>query len=106
MTNNKKLAYACFMTLEQTDLQRTEIFKVLSDINRLRIIRVLHHAQREMTCGEIGEKLNISKSTVSYHFKMLRQVGLTNTRRASQSKYLSLNDHTFNNFLPGFLDSL
>lgn len=106
LTNNKTLAYACFMTLEQTDLQRTEIFKVLSDINRLRIIRVLRHAKHEMTCGEIGEKLNISKSTVSYHFKMLRNVGLTNTRRESQSKYLSLNYQTFNNFLPGFLDSL
>ncbi|CUW14327.1 helix-turn-helix transcriptional regulator [Leuconostoc gelidum subsp. gasicomitatum] len=94
------------MTLEQADLQRTEIFKVLSDISRLSIIRTLNQSGREMTCGEIGQQLNISKSTVSYHFKMLRAVGLTITRKEAQSKLLSLNYQTFDKFLPGFLDSL
>ncbi|MDC6396998.1 ArsR/SmtB family transcription factor [Lactiplantibacillus pentosus] len=88
------------------DQQRVAIFKALADDNRLRIIRVLYQAQREMTCGEVGAQLNISKSTVSYHFKALRLVGLTNTRREAQTKYLSLQRATFDHFLPGFLDSL
>ena len=90
----------------QEDQQRDAIFKALADDNRLRIIRVLYQAQREMTCGEVGAQLNISKSTVSYHFKALRLVGLTNTRREAQTKYLSLQRVTFDHFLPGFLDSL
>ncbi|MDF2314290.1 ArsR/SmtB family transcription factor [Lactiplantibacillus pentosus] len=90
----------------QEDQQRVAIFKALADDNRLRIIRVLYQAQREMTCGEVGAQLNISKSTVSYHFKALRLVGLTNTRREAQTKYLSLQQATFDHFLPGFLDSL
>ncbi|AYG38983.1 ArsR family transcriptional regulator [Lactiplantibacillus pentosus] len=100
-----------FMNIEinqqnQEDQQRVAIFKALADDNRLRIIRVLYQAQREMTCGEVGAQLNISKSTVSYHFKALRLVGLTNTRREAQTKYLSLQRATFDHFLPGFLDSL
>lgn len=94
------------MTIEQEDLKRAEIFKVLSDTNRLSIIRVLNYSDREMTCGEVGKSLNVSKSTVSYHFKILRSVGLTNTRKEAQSKYLSLNHQTFNHYLPGFLDTL
>ncbi|AUI77290.1 MULTISPECIES: ArsR/SmtB family transcription factor [Lactiplantibacillus] len=90
----------------QEDQQRVAIFKALADDNRLRIIRVLYQAQREMTCGEVGAQLSISKSTVSYHFKALRLVGLTNTRREAQTKYLSLQRATFDHFLPGFLDSL
>lgn len=99
-------SYASSMMIEQEDLKRAEIFKTLSDVNRLSIIRTLYIANREMTCGEIGQQLDISKSTVSYHFKMLRAVGLTHTRRAAQSKYLSLNYQNFNKYLPGFLDSL
>lgn len=99
------------MTIEQknvrvSDVERAEIFKVLSDANRLNMIRELYQSKREMTCGEVGEKLAVSKSTVSYHFKILRSVGLTHTRREAQSKYLSLNYDTFNKYLPGFLDTL
>ncbi|MQS52193.1 ArsR/SmtB family transcription factor [Companilactobacillus mishanensis] len=94
------------MTIEQKDITRSEIFKVLSDPNRLQMIRFLYLSGREMTCGEVGEKLSVSKSTVSYHFKILRSVGLTNTRREARNKFLSLNMNTFNEYLPGFLDSL
>ncbi|MQS88228.1 ArsR/SmtB family transcription factor [Companilactobacillus mishanensis] len=94
------------MTIEQKDITRSEIFKVLSDPNRLQMIRILYLSGREMTCGEVGEKLSVSKSTVSYHFKILRSVGLTNTRREARNKFLSLNINTFNKYLPGFLDSL
>ncbi len=94
------------MKEEEADLKRTAIFKVLSDPNRLQMIRILYKAKSEMTCGEVGEKLNLSKSTVSYHFKLLRSVGLTNTRREAQIKYLSINQETFATYLPGFLETL
>jgi len=82
------------------------IFKALAEQNRLRIMRVLYQTPREMTCSEVGEQLNISKSTVSYHFKALRLVGLTNTRQVAQTKYLSLQLATFDRYLPGFLATL
>ncbi|MCI1986044.1 MAG: metalloregulator ArsR/SmtB family transcription factor [Lactobacillus sp.] len=99
------------MTIKLTDQQaldqrRAEIFQVLSDPNRLHMIRILYQSHRELTCSEVGERLNISKSTVSYHFKLLRSVGLTNTRKEAQSKYLSLNEATFEKYLPGFLATL
>lgn len=89
-----------------SDQQRAAIFKALAEPNRLRIIRTLFRAHRELTCSEIGEQLSISKSTVSYHFKALRLVGLTNTRQVAQTKYLSLNVQTFEQILPGFLATL
>lgn len=94
------------MTMKQEDLIRAEIFKVLSDPNRLNMIRNLYQNKQEMTCSEVGERLKISKSTVSYHFKLLRSVDLTHTRKEAQSKFLSLNFNTFDKYLPGFLDSL
>jgi DNA-binding transcriptional ArsR family regulator len=83
-----------------------DVLRVLSEPNRLRMIRTLYRAGREMTCAEVGDSLKISKSTVSYHFKLLRSAGLTNTRRAGQVKYLSINKATFDTYLPGFLETL
>ncbi|MBU7554082.1 ArsR/SmtB family transcription factor [Pediococcus ethanolidurans] len=94
------------MNIEQRDQKIAQIFKSLAEPNRLKIIRVLYQAQREMTCGEVGKELNISKSTVSYHFKALRLIGLTNTRKIAQEKYLSINVETFQTYLPGFLETL
>lgn len=94
------------MNIEQRDHQLAEIFKVLSEPNRIRILRILYHAGRELTCSEVSQQLNISKSTVSYHFKALRLAGLTHTRQVAQTKYLSIDQQMFNRYLPHFLDTL
>ncbi|UQS81785.1 metalloregulator ArsR/SmtB family transcription factor [Bombilactobacillus folatiphilus] len=83
---------------------RVQIFKALSDEARLTILHVLNSQDKEWSCGEIGESLNISKSTVSYHFKILREAGLTNTRKVGQNRFVSLNRDFIENILPGFLD--
>ncbi|UQS84177.1 ArsR/SmtB family transcription factor [Bombilactobacillus thymidiniphilus] len=83
---------------------RVQIFKALSDEARLTIIHILNSQDKEWNCGEIGERLDISKSTISYHFKILREAGLTNTRKAGQNRFVSLNRDFIEKVLPGFLD--
>lgn len=97
------------MNLEQIyseDEIRVQIFKALADKTRLDIIRILRNKGEEMNCGEIGEYIDIPKSTASYHFKTLREAGLTATRKESLNKYVSLRLETFEKYLPGFLDTL
>lgn len=96
------------MIIEQSNLdeQRVKILKALADEARLTIVRMLYAKRKEMNCGEIGEQLTLNKSTVSYHFKTLREAGLTTTRKVGQNKYVSLNEEVFQTFLPGFLDTL
>ncbi len=95
------------MNIEVTDdQQRAEIFKCLSDPSRLQLIRLLYRNGKKMNCSELGETLDLSLSTVSYHFKALRLAGLTNTIKSGRTKYVSLRYDTFKKFLPGFLDTL
>jgi DNA-binding transcriptional ArsR family regulator len=72
-----------------------EIFKALSNPNRLRILLKLVSCCRPGTVslvderdtayvGEVGQDLGIVKSTVSHHIKELKRVGLIRTRRAGQ----------------------
>jgi ArsR family transcriptional regulator len=72
-----------------------EIFKALSNPNRLKIfIRLatcctpgtvgVFEGKDSAYVGELGEELDIVKSTVSHHIKELRRVGLIRTRRQGQ----------------------
>ncbi len=76
---------------ETNEVQLSKVFKALADPNRIQIIRILIDSEKEMTCGEVSSYLNLSLSTVSYHFKILRHAGLTNMRKAGHEKYLSVN---------------
>lgn len=83
------------MTIEQysnyNDEDLIKIFKALADPVRLNILRILSKRESELGCGEVGELLDMSKSAVSYHFKTLREAGLTITRKAGQNKFVRLN---------------
>lgn len=92
------------MNLE--DEKRVQIFRALADETRIQIIRVLKQKGSELSCGEIGDFINIPKSTVSYHFRILREAGLTTTRKESLNRFVSLRSDTFQKYIPGFLESL
>lgn len=94
------------ITEQEKDEILTKIFRALSDSTRLEIVRILRDKGGEMNCGEIGEHIDIPKSTASYHFKTLREAGLTSTRKESLNIYVSLRKETFEKYLPNFLDIL
>jgi len=54
--------------------KQSEIFKALSEPNRLRIVKMLQ--QRSLCVCEITEILQLAASTVSKHLSILKAVGL------------------------------
>ena len=52
---------------------KTKIFKALSDINRLRILKALQ--AKSLCVCEIKELLGLANSTVSQHLKILKESG-------------------------------
>jgi DNA-binding transcriptional ArsR family regulator len=94
------------LNAQQTDELRVRIFKALADPMRIQIIRYLRRVNKETTCGDVSKVIKMSKSAGSYHFKVLREAGLTITRKDSREKYVSLNYDTFEKYVNHFLDSL
>jgi ArsR family transcriptional regulator, arsenate/arsenite/antimonite-responsive transcriptional repressor len=45
----------------------------------------------EKTAGELAERFDMAKPSVSHHFTVLKQAELVNTRRDGQNIYYSLN---------------
>lgn len=96
------------MTKQQqtNDEQRIKILRALADQTRLEIVKTLLRSEKEMSCGEVGEQCEASKSNTSYHFRTLREAGLIKVRKDAQTKFISLDKEMFELYLPGFLNTL
>lgn len=87
--------------IKKDDLQ-VLVFKALADPIRLEIIQYLKQMNHELACGEIGKAINISKTSGSYHFKLLESAGLITTRREAREKYVTLDEENFNKYVTNF----
>ncbi|MDD4245314.1 MAG: metalloregulator ArsR/SmtB family transcription factor [Candidatus Methanomethylophilaceae archaeon] len=67
---------------------RTDIFKALSDQNRLRIVSML--AGGEMCACKLLENLSVSQPTLSHHMGVLMRSGLVVGRKDGQWMHYSL----------------
>ncbi len=73
--------------------KKVEIFKALSDSNRLKILDML-------SCGELCvcdliEGLELTQSTVSHHMKILKQANLVKSNKSGKWTKYSINKDTF-----------
>lgn len=66
-----------------------DAFKALADPTRREILRLLRRG--EMTAGEIAERFDTTKPTLSHHFAVLKDADLVTTRRDGQTIWYSLN---------------
>ena len=68
-------------------------FKALSDPIRRKILMMLK--QRDMTAGEIAERFDISKPSISHHLNTLKNAGMVTDERQGQFIYYSINTSVF-----------
>jgi DNA-binding transcriptional ArsR family regulator len=98
---------ATAVEFEHPDLSQVELAAVLhalSDPQRLRIVRELAASEKPVACGSIA--LDIGKSTRTYHFRVLREAGLIEQRRAGTSRMTTLRREEFDARFPGLLDAV
>jgi DNA-binding transcriptional ArsR family regulator len=82
-----------------------ELFRVLGDPTRIEILRHLSMAD-EVACTTLDDILPISKSTISYHIKALRTVGLLTVRKDGRWYHYTLQRDRLEALLPGFFERL
>src|SRR5690625_506326 len=71
------------------DLQKYKsAFKALSDDNRLFILQILTENGRTCVC-DLSELLNLSQSPLSYHLKILLDVGFISVEKEGKWNYYS-----------------
>jgi ArsR family transcriptional regulator, repressor of sdpIR and other operons len=70
-------------------MPNNEVFKALSDPTRREILRLL--AGGEKSAGELAEKFDMTKPSMSHHFSVLKEADLIISRREGQQIFYSVN---------------
>lgn len=86
------------------DLDLPTVLHALSDPQRLQIVRELSADPEPRSCG--GFDVNVSKSTCTHHFRVLREAGLIEQRQLGTSRLNSLRRDDLDARFPGLLDAV
>jgi ArsR family transcriptional regulator, lead/cadmium/zinc/bismuth-responsive transcriptional repressor len=70
--------------------RRAELFTVLADPNRLRLLSVL--AKQELCVCDLAAGLKMGESAVSHQLRVLRSMRMVNYRKEGRNVYYSLAD--------------
>lgn len=86
------------------EIQLERVLHALSDPQRLKIVRVLSEDGESRPCGSFD--LDISKSTKTHHFRVLRESGLITQEAQGNCRMTSLRSDDINARFPGLLDAV
>ena len=81
----------------------SSVFKALSDPTRRRVLQLLRAGP--MSAGEISDRFDVSKPTMSAHFAVLREADLVHTEKAGKSVIYHLKLSVLEEALLGFVNS-
>jgi DNA-binding transcriptional ArsR family regulator len=70
-------------------MAHNQAFKALADPTRREILRLL--GKGEMTAGQLAERFDMTKPSMSHHFAVLKDADLVSSRREGQQIYYALN---------------
>lgn len=86
-----------------TELELSDVLHALSDPARLAIVCRLAGGD-ECTCGTFDVEL--SKATLSHHFRVLREAGVVRTRPDGRKRMMSLRREDLDERFPGLLEAV
>ena len=76
---------------EETVREMAEIFKVMADYNRIRILHALR--EKELCVCDLSALLTMTPSAVSHQLRILRMKDLVRYRKEGRSVFYRLADH-------------
>jgi DNA-binding transcriptional ArsR family regulator len=87
------------------ELELPAVLHALSDPHRLQIVRCLAEEHpHPRPCGTFG--LDVSKSTLTHHFRVLREAGVIEQRSEGTAKLNSLRREDLETRFPGLLEAV
>ena len=79
-------------------------FKALSDPTRREILGLLRHGER--TAGDLAERFEMTKPSMSHHFAVLKNADLITSRRDGQQIWYGLNTTVVQDLMAWVMDLL
>jgi DNA-binding transcriptional ArsR family regulator len=89
---------------DRSEIELPVVLHALSDPQRLEIVRTLADSAAPCPCGSI--ELGIAKSTMTHHYRVLRESGVIRQERKGTTKLTELRRHDLEARFPGLLDAV
>jgi DNA-binding transcriptional ArsR family regulator len=89
---------------DREDLQIADVLHALSDPQRLSIVQCLAEDPIPRRCGSFD--LDVTKSTLTHHFRVLREAGVIEQREEGTARLNSLRRDDLDHRFPGLLDAV
>jgi DNA-binding transcriptional ArsR family regulator len=86
------------------ELQIGDVLHALSDPQRLSIVRGLAECSEPKRCGSFD--LAVTKSTLTHHFRVLREAGVIEQREEGTARLNVLRREDLEGRFPGLLDAV
>jgi DNA-binding transcriptional ArsR family regulator len=86
------------------DLELASVLHALSDPQRLRIVQALAEDPEPRRCGTFD--LDVTKSTMTHHFRILREAGIIEQSCEGTAKLNSLRREDLEARFPGLLNAV
>ncbi|MBT2407886.1 MULTISPECIES: helix-turn-helix transcriptional regulator [unclassified Streptomyces] len=87
------------------EIKLVEVFHALADPVRLQIVAQLAEKGRD-SCSGVGESIDLHRTTMSHHYRVLRESGVTWTEMEGRTRYVSLRRKDLDARFPGLLDAV
>jgi DNA-binding transcriptional ArsR family regulator len=88
----------------RAELEIEQVLHALSDPQRLCIVRGLAAGPTPRRCGSFD--LDVTKSTLTHHFRVLREAGVIDQREEGTARLNSLRREDLDARFPGLLDAV
>lgn len=95
-----------FVHPAKEDITLSGVLAALADPVRLRIFKSLIDKKSCMSCAEASPCASIAKSTLSHHFRILREAGLIRTSKQGVENRNATRLADVNEQLPGLLKAV
>ena len=89
----------------EDDLTLVDVLRAVADPIRLRIVQVLADGEPHAKCGEHWN-FGVHKSTMTHHFRTLREAGLTRTTVTGRTHTIELRRDELESRFPGLIEAL
>jgi DNA-binding transcriptional ArsR family regulator len=89
---------------QRDEIELPAVLHALSDPHRLEIVRRLDENSEPRPCGSFG--FDITKSTLTHHFRTLRESGVIRQERQGTTKLTELRRVDLDARFPGLLDAV
>ncbi|MDO5082832.1 MAG: metalloregulator ArsR/SmtB family transcription factor [Arachnia propionica] len=87
------------------DLNLVDVLSALADPTRLALVARLA-AQGSQNCNAINNDVEVHKTTMSHHYRVLREAGLTDTTVQGRERWIDLRRIDLDARFPGLIDAV